>query len=273
MRKICDIREVNSILYDILCYFDDFCKKNGIKYYLSNGTLLGAAKYNDFIPWDDDVDVLMPREDYDRLMKSTDVNNGKYRLLCEEQIPLWRLPYAKLSNEDTVVNEGDYDFGLSFGLSMDIFPIDKWHPYLLIAKAQSFECELLKRMLIATNGRSFFTNKRGIRRFVLYMIWCAGKMLGHQNISKGIKRKANKSKKYRSKYVGCVVWTCHTTHEVLCKSYFEKTASLMIRGREFPVFEGYKQYLDNLYGKWCEELPLEKRHSNHTIEVWWKNET
>lgn len=270
MRIISDIEEVHSILYNMLCYFDDFCKNNKIKYYLSNGTLLGAAKYGDFIPWDDDVDVLIPRDDYDRLVKLGNINNNEYKLLCTEANPIWRMPYAKLSYEETLVNEGDYDFGVSFGLSMDIFPIDNWSPYLPIAKIQSIHCELLKRMLIVTNGGNFSTNKHGIKKIILYAIWKVGKMLGHENVIQAIEKEATKSRKYNSKYVGCVVWTCHITKEVLHESIFNRTIYLTLRNRDFPAFGGYEKYLDNLYGKWREDLPIEQQHSNHTIKVWCK---
>ena len=69
MKEIGEIKEIQSILYDALCYFDDFCRQNDIQYVLSNGTLLGAAKYGDFVPWDDDVDLIMPRDDLNRFVR------------------------------------------------------------------------------------------------------------------------------------------------------------------------------------------------------------
>lgn len=271
MKEIFEINEVHNILYDALCYLDDFCNDNKIKYYLSNGTLLGAAKYGDFVPWDDDVDILMPRESYDRLMQMKEINNSQYRLLCKQQVDSWRMPYAKLSYEETVLEEGSYDFGASFGLNLDIFPIDNWHPCKVIAKVQSLEMELLKRMLVVANGGEFSTNKRGIKRVVLHLIWCVGKKIGHQEVCNMIEQKTQKSKKYRERSVGCVAWTCHATNEVLPKSIFQKTIYLSLRGRQFPVFEGYEEYLDKLYGKWREELPVDQQHSNHAIKVWRKN--
>ena len=184
MKTISEIKEIHNILFDTLCYLDDFCKKNKIKYFLSNGTLLGAAKYGNFIPWDDDVDVLMPREDYDRLVNLCDISNDRYKLLCVEQVPSWRMPYAKLSCEDTVVNEGEYNFGVSVGLSVDIFPIDSWSPCSFIAKIQSFESELLKRLLVCSIGEGFSTEKTGLKKFILKAIWKNGKRIGHKRLQK-----------------------------------------------------------------------------------------
>lgn len=271
MEIISEIKEVHNILYDTLCYLDDFCKKNKIKYFLSNGTLLGAVKYGDFIPWDDDVDILMPRDDYDRLMKLADINNGKYRLLCVEQNPLWRIPYAKLSCEDTVISEGEYNFGVSFGLSVDIFPIDNWSSCSLIAKFQSFESELLKRLLVCSLGGGFTTKKTGLKRHILKAIWKSGKLIGYEKLQKALLKKANKAN-CKSNYVGCRVWTSHLAGEIFPSHFFDETIYLDFRNRKFPTIRYYEDYLSSLYGDWKEDLPLDKQHSNHEITVWYKNE-
>lgn len=271
MKEINDINEIHNVLFDSLCYFDDFCSKNELKYFISNGTLLGAAKYRDFIPWDDDADILMPRKDYDRLMSLTDINNGKYRLLCKEQSPNWRMPYSKLSNDDTLIREEHYDFGVPIGLSVDIFPIDKWSPYLPIAKIQSFRCECLKRLLVCSIGGNFSTGKKGIKKIILWSMWHLGKMLGYSRIQKKLMRIAEKSKKRRSKYAGCIVWTCHLNKEIFPAELFKETTWLYIQGKKFPAMGKYESYLSKLYGDWKAELPEEKRCSNHRIKAWWND--
>ena len=271
MIKIKEIKEIHDILFDALCYFDDFCRKNGINYFLSNGTLLGAAKYGDFIPWDDDVDVLMPRADYDKLMNLTAINNGKYRLLCVEQASEWRMPYAKLSCEETVIKEGEYDFGVSFGISVDIFPIDSWSSCLPVAKIQAFKSECMKRFLVCSIGGEFSTKKNGIKRMILKSIWIIGKKVGHERLKRSILKGVKKSKSKVSKYGGCRVWTCHLHHEVFPMQYFSEGTFLKFRDRNFPVITNYEEYLSCLYGDWRADLPHDKQHSNHQIKVWYKD--
>ena len=271
MKSIENIKDIQNVLFATLCYFDDFCSQHGIKYFLSNGTLLGAAKYKGFIPWDDDVDVLLPREDYDKLVSLKEINSDQYRLLCREQVPTWRMPYAKLSCENTVIQEGAYDFGAQFGVSVDIFPIDKWSPWLPIAKFQAFKCECLKRLLVCSIGGAFNTQKTGVKRFILKTIWLTGKSLGHERVLRAILQTANRSHRNPKKYMGCLCWTCHLHKEIFPESFFEKTDRLMFCGRSFRVFAEYEKYLDSLYGNWRAELPVEQQHSNHDIKVWWKN--
>lgn len=271
MRELDNIKDIQTILFDTLCYFDDFCCKHDIKYYLANGTLLGAAKYQCFVPWDDDVDILVPREDYDKLMNLIDINCDRYRLCCLEQVPEWRMPYAKLSCEETVVKEGEYNFGAEFGLSVDIFPIDKWSSHRYIAEFQAFKSECLKRLLVCSNGGKFTSAQKGIKRLILKSIWILGKILGYKRILKKILQSVEKSKKQKCKYLGCVSWTCHLNKEVFPAEVFEKTVFLSFCGRSFPVFKEYERYLDALYGNWRNELPLEKQCSNHDMRAWWKD--
>ncbi len=271
MEEITNIKEVQHILFDALCYLDDFCREHGIRYYLSNGTLLGAVKYRQFIPWDDDVDVMMPRADYDRFVSMTDVSCADYRLLCLEQVPQWRMPYAKLSCEKTLLREGEYFFGEEFGLSVDIFPIDNWSTHRFVAKMQALKGEICKRLLVCSIGGAFATEKKGVKRLILKTIWLAGKTIGSERILKTILNSVKKAKKRPAKYVGCVSWTCHLSQEILPGDILDETAEVSFCGRRFPAFSQYELYLNRLYGNWKEELPPDRQHSNHSIRVWRKD--
>lgn len=272
LEEIREIREIQAILFESLCYFDDYCKEHNLEYFLANGSLLGAAKYQRFIPWDDDVDVLMPREDYDKLMQHTKINNQKYKLLCSEQVSEWRMPYAKLSCESTLIKERDYNFGLDFGLSIDIFPIDNWSSLYPMARVQAIIGEIYKRLLVAAIGGDFSTSKTGIKKIILFLIWFAGKNFGYQKILKRIKKRMEVAKQRKKRYIGCIAWTCHLDKEVFSAAVFEKKQYLFFEGRKFPVPANYEKYLNNLYGNWKEELKPEDQHSNHDIKVWWKDE-
>ena len=63
------VSTIHKIVFDILCDIDDFCKENNIRYYLAGGTCLGAVRDHGFIPWDDDADLILPREDYERFFR------------------------------------------------------------------------------------------------------------------------------------------------------------------------------------------------------------
>ena len=268
MKEITNIETIHNILFQSLCYFDDFCRQNRLKYFLSNGTLLGAAKYNDFIPWDDDVDIMMPRDDYDKLMKLSNINTINYKLLCKEQNDKWRMPYAKLISLNTYVKEGEYNFGEEIGVSIDIFPIDKWHPCKMIALLESFRCEILKRKLVYSIGPEFKIDSNGFKNCIKKYLYKSGKKIGYNKIQEKIVYILEKSKKRKHGYSGCLAWTSHLYKEIFDFRIFEETDYLIIRNRAFPVIKDYKKYLDQMYGKWRQELPVEKQCSNHTIKAW-----
>ena len=115
-------------MLEILCEIDRICKKHGIRYWLSSGTLIGAVRHGGFIPWDDDLDIEMMREDYDRLM---DVLPGELpstmALQTHETDPTYFFYYAKVRDRRSILAEGNnYDrMWKEQGIYIDIFPLER----------------------------------------------------------------------------------------------------------------------------------------------------
>ena len=122
MQKL-NLEEIQKIELDILIYLDKICKENNIKYYLSSGTLLGAIKYKGFIPWDDDIDVVLFRSDYLKLIDVLGKNDEKYKILSIYNTEDYYYPFAKLVDTRTVLIENSKKIK-DMGVYIDIFPID-----------------------------------------------------------------------------------------------------------------------------------------------------
>lgn len=120
------LEKVQNFSYDILKEFDKFCEKHNLTYFICAGTLLGAIRHGGFIPWDDDIDVSMPREDYDKLI-------NEYEKLLPPNLILqyykntanYANSFAKITNKNTTIVEksGFSDYSIH-GVYIDIFPID-----------------------------------------------------------------------------------------------------------------------------------------------------
>ena len=107
MKKTIDIKELKKIQLGLLNALDDYCVQNDLTYYLAYGTLIGAIRHKGYIPWDDDIDVMMPREDYNKFIAN--FNNDKHasnlKAISHEIDTDYYLSFAKLINKSTVMQE------------------------------------------------------------------------------------------------------------------------------------------------------------------------
>lgn len=118
------IESIQKIVYKILCDIDDFCAQNQIKYYLSGGTCLGAVRHHGFIPWDDDGDIMMPREDYDRFVVGfAKAFSGKYMVGSLATDSEWQRPAGRVWDLSTKLEQTKFT-GREMGVFIDVFPID-----------------------------------------------------------------------------------------------------------------------------------------------------
>ena len=272
MEQITDIKAIQELLFGCLSHFKTICEKHRLTYYLSNGTLLGAVKYGDFIPWDDDADVLMPREDYERFMSLSDAETERYGLLCQNGKTGWKYPYAKLSDKTTVLKELEADFGAEVGISLDIFPLDYRTNGKTTSSIHAYRCAFLKRLMSFAVQDEFHPNPRGIKRIVLWMLYYFSRAIGTKRLKEKLLRIAVKSNKNSPKnYCGPVVWTCYNKGESSRSEVFSDSVTIKFHGSEFNAPVGYDEYLRGLYGDYEPDPPPEKQKSNHFVTIYSKS--
>ncbi len=123
MRKIEDIQELRQIQMGILDEVHQFCEANGLRYFLSSGTLIGAVRHKGYIPWDDDIDIYMPRQDYEQFLQTYSDTKGTYRAINPATEPHYYYTFAKVVDQRTRMVEKETE-GYEIGVYMDIFPVD-----------------------------------------------------------------------------------------------------------------------------------------------------
>ncbi|SDB46885.1 lipopolysaccharide cholinephosphotransferase [Pseudobutyrivibrio sp. YE44] len=263
MRKLEDINELHNIQLEMMEQFDKLCKEEGLTYFLAGGTLLGAIRHKGFIPWDDDVDLSMPRPDYEKLMSLGKNHPEKFGFLSLTQIgdgTNYPLPFAKIENTKTVIKKGDKSQG---GLFIDIFPIDgygdnKDNAKMLIRKACDSGCRI-GRTFLPWSELKF---KTALCK-VLYIL------KGREKMYKDLIMNLQKNDFYKSEYIGST-FGLRCEKEIIERWTFETTIELPFEGKMFMAPKGYDQYLTQMYGNYMELPPVEKRVAPHEFDVYVK---
>lgn len=262
MREL-SLGEIRQVEAQLLKYFRDFCRENQIRFFLSNGTLLGSVKYGGFIPWDDDIDVLVPRGDYDRLIRIFR-DAEQYRLFSVEREPNYRFPFAKLCDMRTIKIEHNVDNGLPLGVDIDIFPLDSWAQRLPEAKREVRRIRHQMRLLDwskTENITGTAVPKKWLKKGMVSLC----RKRGSAAYLEKIRRLAVKHS--GDVFVGCKVWPIYGYREILPAELFCNTVMVPFQNEDFPAPVGYEQYLSRLYGDYRRNLPPEQQKTHHCFSA------
>lgn len=125
-KSIIDRETYKNRLVEIFKAFINVCEQHNLKYFCIGGTLIGAIRHNGMIPWDDDIDVVMPRADYDKLLSLSFEDNPTYEIVSMEKNNNYYLPYAKFCDKNSTLLEYT-EIPCVLGLFVDVFPLDGAH--------------------------------------------------------------------------------------------------------------------------------------------------
>ena len=255
------LRELQLMEAEMLSDFKKVCEKNGLTYYLDYGTLLGAVRHKGFIPWDDDIDVSMPYEDYLKFLQIGQKELGeKYFLQTEETDVNYYRSYAKIRrNGTTYLAKHQIDWDVHHGVWMDVFPIVEINPGIEY-KLKSIMFRLSNFMLMdnffATRPEEF---RKVIGKFGMWLVKVFHKTPRRKRLKfktwflKGIYRAKNKKCK-------SIIWMA------LSKTYpadaFEGVCKVEFEGEEYDTHRQYKQLLELYYGDYM-KLPPEDQRKGH----------
>lgn len=260
------LQELKEIEFDILKMFDTFCKENNIRYYLSHGTLLGAVRYKKFIPWDDDVDLLIPREDYNKmidLFKDTD----RYRLFAFEKNKDYGYPFAKLCDMTTLKIEFGCNNTTNLGVDIDLFPLDAWDDNIEKAKEETKHIgKNMYRLSLAKLKSPASSNP--FKKVAVWFIMLFCKMLGSKYFIKNIINESYKKEQQGNNYLGCKVWCVYGEKGIIPAEVFAESVDIEFEGEMFPAPKDYDTYLTCLYGDYLPEPPKEKQKTHHTFKAY-----
>lgn len=257
--EILDLQQIRQIQLSMMDRLDAFCTSRGIRYSLSGGSLLGAVRHHGFIPWDDDMDVLMPRPDYERFLIEFPLSGQEGCILENLRTdPDWPLSFTKLMDTGTVLVQRRN--GLRrYGVFIDIFavdgqPSDDAAMELYYRRYRHLSHELHKRAPLHR-----FTDKPSIKAKVVIRRCFHGPS---KTVVRAIDELLASYPFESSEYAGAIMGGSGMgTH--IPKTVFEHYTRLPFEDREYSCLQDYDTYLSRMYGDYMTPPPPRKRVSPH----------
>lgn len=278
-------KELQKLELNMLVDVANFCDKHGIRYYLCGGTLLGALRYKGFIPWDDDIDIIMPRPDYERFFNEYKSIHSYYIADSIINNPYHWLGPGKIFDKRTVLQNFNEKFVSHVWI--DIFPTDGVPRNKLIRFFHFWHTRLINYVYLSTvttySGSKHFVDKVDQSQFanLKQKIRTVGKyifmiLFGHIKPSIVLKYMDNQIKRYpieNADEIASQVSCQYFMREIVNRDNFLKQISFNFEGHKFWGPKGYDEYLGHLYGlNYMEPPPIEKRISRHDFIAYWKDE-
>lgn len=263
MGKELGLTELKRIQLDILKDVDAFCKLHNLRYSLAYGTLLGAVRHKGFIPWDDDIDIMMPREDYQRFMET--YSSEKYQQKYKYDKTDVSLPFGKVYDTTTVlienVNNSD-----SPGVFIDVFPIDREPSDITVRKNIKNKIRLLYRLKVIKNVR-INKNRSIIKNTALMALKVLTSPFTYCKILKDLNDLMIKSNKYNSETL--TDYNDFGNEKLhLNKDAFDSLVSLQFEDSKFLSFFNYDEILRMMYGDYMKLPPEEKQITHHGFKAY-----
>lgn len=265
------LEELLKLQVEILSKVDNFCRKNSIRYTVDGGTALGTIRHKGYIPWDDDIDIAMPRPDYNKFISTFNESFPNLKVYAPELDLNYYAPYANVCDTRTLLLEGaNGHHGMEMGVKIDVFPIDgvalnleEYHKInrrigLLWAALRSKRASM--KIIWKTNKTIFY-------KLLIYRI--AFTFRSYSSIQEEIIKLVTKYEYEEAQYVENL--TIPLPKDIRCShKAFEEYDDVPFEDITVSIIKGYDEYLTKLYGNYMELPPIEERVAHHDFSAFWK---
>ena len=259
-------RKLHALELNIAKEIKRICEKHDIKYFLTAGSLLGAIRHGGFIPWDDDMDIGMLREEYEHFVNLCDSELGEeYMLQTWDTDPEYPFSYGKIRLKGTHIVETFSENTSSMnGIFVDIFPFDNAPDSPRERKRQAQWYFICKRLLWIKKGFGKSIRKESAKQALKYdLFFILAQLIPYESLKKFYK---NRQQKYNRKKTTCVVTdgAYGYTKEILKREWVDNLESVKFENEKFLSYRDSVEYLRYFYGDYM-ELPPEEKRTGHSV--------
>ena len=265
-QEVTDIREIQQMELGIMEYIHEVCQKIGVKYFLAYGSLIGAVRHKGFIPWDDDMDICMLREDYEKLQDYLIANpDERYEVMSYKNNLNYVYPFMKVQDNQTYLLEEDVRIDSNMGIYVDIFPVDGYEDDSVfkdkmtrLIKKRQLSCYTFKGI---TNTKSLLNS---LIRYISVIIFYFTNTNKH---IRGIDELAQSRKVDDYELVDYLIYK-DMNKPVWKREWLNQTITGVFEGKEFMIPKNYHEILTSDYGDYTQLPPVELRFSHHDFQLW-----
>ena len=257
MKEITDIHELRHIQMAILDDVHAFCQAHGLRYFLSSGSLIGAVRHGGYIPWDDDIDIYMPRHDYERFVNS--YKASCYRVINPATEPHYYYTFAKVVDTRTRLVEDEVK-SYEIGVYIDIFPVD-----YVSDDPQERKRTFRRKKLLYKIRRCKLAQSNPLDSALAF--WCYRLLpISVKCLNRIIRRLI--VKEVPTHTVCNMTEAGPSLNGCFPAEAIASQVDIAFENRTYKTMVGFKEYLTRTYGDYMTLPPVEKRVTHH-FEAWW----
>lgn len=259
-----DLQIIKSAELRIANEINQICLRNNIKYSMIGGTLIGAVRHHGFIPWDDDIDLMMERNEYERFLNIAENElSEEFYIANYEHTPSIGEPFTKIMMKNTVMKESfTGSSGAPAGIFVDIFPVDNAPKSKVLKTIQRYRnYSLRKKILIKSN---YYFGKTGVKK----IIYDALGAFTFESKSDLVRKYRNNQIKYNQCDVAEYVSLCGAydyNRETLPKEWLSEYTFLEFEGQKLMAFKDYDKILKHYFGDYTKLPPENQRICRHAV--------
>ena len=250
------LRKIQMIQLEMLQEVDRICKKCGIHYNIIAGTLLGAVRHGGYIPWDDDADVAMLRNEYEKFRKAckTELDITRFYFQDHRNTKGYRWGYGKIRRKNTLfLREYQEHMPYEQGIFIDVFPLDAVPDNYFLRSFKNFECFCVRKVLWSKVG------KIAEKNFWKRQIYKALDKIPEKEIFKYYHKMIRQANKKKTRMVRILMFPTPNEEWGYYRNWYENSIDTEFEGIIFQGIKDYDSYLSFKFGDYMELPPLEKR--------------